>query len=158
MKAAAANALDAKHHPFIAIGGVSCYRQWASVCQYLQRKGIRFAADAFDSDRETNPNVMRAIEKLYSIAAEYGIQMKRCNWGTEQKGVDDFLLSAAVWTESGILLRALWDPRTFVPPEKYMKKKPAAFTPPVHKPKATGEKIWQMKGILSGSSRAQALL
>lgn len=57
MKAAAANVLDAKHHPIIAIGGVSCYGQWEETCRYLQSKNIHFVADAFDSDRETNASV-----------------------------------------------------------------------------------------------------
>lgn len=136
LKAAAANALDAKHHPFIAIGGVSCYGQWREVCRYLQSRGIHFVADAFDSDRETNPSVMRAMEKLYGIAAEYGIHMKRLDWGTAQKGVDDFLHDAAIWTENGVVLRSLWDPRTFTPPQKYMNRKSsAAFIPPTRKPK-----------------------
>ena len=72
LKAAAANALDAKHHPIIAIGGVSCYGQWEETCRYLQSKNIRFVADAFDSDRETNASVQKSLEKLYSIAAQYG--------------------------------------------------------------------------------------
>lgn len=55
MKAAAANVLDAKHHPIIAIGGVSCYGQWEETCRYLQSKNIHFVADAFDSDRKRMP-------------------------------------------------------------------------------------------------------
>lgn len=136
LKAAAANVLDAKHHPVIAIGGVSCYGQWAEACQTLQGKGVRFVADAFDSDRESNPSVQKALEKLYEIAADYGIQMRRCDWGTAQKGVDDFLLNAAVQTEDSVILSALWDPRKFTPPVRTTNKKtPARFTPPAHKPK-----------------------
>lgn len=136
LKAAAANALDAKHHPIIAIGGVSCYGQWEETCRYLQSKNIRFVADAFDSDRETNASVQKSLEKLYSIAAQYGIRMQRCDWGTAQKGVDDFLLGAAVQTDDGVILSSLWDPRKFVPPVRYIKKNmPAMFKPPVKKPK-----------------------
>lgn len=136
LKAAVANALDAKHHPMIAIGGVSCYGQWEETCKYLQSKNIRFVVDAFDSDRETNANVQRVLEKLYKIAAQHGIQMQRCDWGTAQKGVDDYLLSAAVQTDDGVMLSSLWDPRKFVPPVRYMKKKATAmFNPPSHKPK-----------------------
>lgn len=136
LKAAAANALDAKHHPMIAIGGVSCYGQWEETCRYLQSKNIRFVVDAFDSDRETNASVQRALEKLYKIAAEHGIRMQRCDWGTAQKGVDDYLLSAAIQTDDGVMLSSLWDPRKFVPPVRYIKKKaPAMFNPPANKPK-----------------------
>lgn len=138
LKAAAANVLDAKHHPIIAIGGVSCYGQWEETCRYLQSKNIHFVADAFDSDRETNASVQKSLEKLYSIAAQYGIRMQRCDWGTAQKGVDDFLLGAAVQTDDGVILSSLWDPRNFVPPVRYIKKNiPAMFKPPVYKPKHT---------------------
>lgn len=136
LKAAIANVLDAKHHPIIAIAGVSCYGPWREVCQHLQCKGVRFVADAFDADRETNPSVMRSLKRLYEIAAEYGIAMKRLDWGTKQKGVDDFLFSAAIQTENGVTLRSLWDPRSYTPPVKHIYKKvPAAFIPPVKKPK-----------------------
>lgn len=125
-------------HPIIAIGGVSCYGQWEETCRYLQSKNIHFVADAFDSDRETNASVQKSLEKLYSIAAQYGIRMQRCDWGTAQKGVDDFLLGAAVQTDDGVILSSLWDPRNFVPPVRYIKKNiPAMFKPPVYKPKHT---------------------
>ncbi|MBN3031680.1 hypothetical protein [Ruthenibacterium lactatiformans] len=55
---------------------------------------------------------------------------------TAQKGVDDFLLGAAVQTDDGVILSSLWDPRKFVPPVRYIKKNmPAMFKPPVKKPK-----------------------
>ncbi|MFQ9992311.1 hypothetical protein [Ruthenibacterium lactatiformans] len=64
--------------------------------------------------------------------------MQRCDWGTAQKGVDDFLLGAAVQTDDGVILSSLWDPRNFVPPVRYIKKNiPAMFKPPVYKPKHT---------------------
>lgn len=112
LKSYVANTLDDCRHPFIAIAGVNCINQWESVCKYLEENDIRFVVDAFDSDRESNAQVERAIQKLYKIANEHGIIMRRLDWGTQEKGVDDFLLS---YRKSHGFSR-LEEPRMFVPP------------------------------------------
>ena len=93
LKSYVANVLDGKHHPFVAIAGVNCWKQWEDVCRTLKANGVTTVIDVFDSDREENPRVMRAIAKLYTIANEQGIIMRRFNWGTQQKGIDDYLLA-----------------------------------------------------------------
>ena len=78
---------------FVAIPGVSCFTAWRQLLTYLKNKGVTHIVDAFDSDRATNPNVAANIEKLHTIAKEeYGYNLINWDWGTEQKGVDDYLL------------------------------------------------------------------
>jgi len=116
LKAAVASCLDEAHHPFIAIPGVMCYSQWEKVCSSLEQNGIRFIADAFDSDRETNIHVEEALKKLRTIASNHGICMVRVNWGTNQKGVDDYLLANTEWFDEDKVGIYLQDPRKYVPP------------------------------------------
>lgn len=91
LKAATAQSLSGGS--FVAIPGVTCFSTWENLLIGLKRFGVKNLVDAFDSDRATNPNVMDAIKKLHSIAREYGYEMKSWDWGTEQKGVDDYLLA-----------------------------------------------------------------
>lgn len=91
LKAAAASVLSDGW--FIAIPGVLCYDSWRELLEFLKTQNIKHLIDAFDSDRETNPQVARAISKLHAIARSYGFEMVHWDWGTEQKGVDDYLLA-----------------------------------------------------------------
>ena len=76
---------------FVAIPGVTCYNAWEELLVELKKQGVKTLVDAFDSDRASNSNVADAITKLHSIASDYGFEMKTWDWGTEYKGVDDFL-------------------------------------------------------------------
>lgn len=76
---------------FVAIPGVTCYNAWEELLVELKKQGVKTLVDAFDSDRAVNPNVNDAIQKLHSIAESYGMSMKTWDWGTEYKGVDDYL-------------------------------------------------------------------
>lgn len=116
LKSYIASALDSRHHPFVAIAGVKCYAQWDAACAYLEQCGVKFVVDAFDSDRETNFRVMEAIGELYKIAKKHGIRMRRFNWGTEQKGIDDYLLSVVRKKEE----KNNGATRKFVPPPKHV--------------------------------------
>lgn len=76
-----------------AIPGVSCYAAFEKLLQFFKEKGVTTVVDAFDSDRATNPNVAHSLSKLHKIAESYGIKMETWDWGTDYKGVDDFLLA-----------------------------------------------------------------
>ena len=91
LKAATAQSLSNGY--FVAIPGVTCYAAWEELLTGLKADGVTTLVDAFDSDRATNRNVDNAIKKLHAIASDYGFEMKSWNWGTEQKGVDDYLLA-----------------------------------------------------------------
>ena len=91
LKAAAAQSLSGGW--FVAIPGITCYTSWRELLEGLKKNNVTTLVDAFDSDRATNVNVANAIKNLYEIAKEYGFEMKPWNWGTEQKGVDDYLLA-----------------------------------------------------------------
>ena len=78
---------------FVAIPGVTCYSAFEELLVGLKKSGVKALVDAFDSDRASNSNVADAIAKLHSIASDYGFEMKTWDWGTEHKGVDDFLLA-----------------------------------------------------------------
>lgn len=91
LKAAAAQSLS--NGWFTAIPGVSTYEAWKTLLAYFKEQKVDTIVDAFDSDRATNQSVANAIDKLHSIAKEYGYEMETWNWGTEQKGVDDYLLA-----------------------------------------------------------------
>lgn len=77
---------------FTAIPGISCYEAMKKLLEFLRKKGVTTIVDAFDSDRFEKPHVAESIGKLHKIAKEYGFEMKTWDWGTEQKGVDDYLL------------------------------------------------------------------
>lgn len=89
LKAATAQSISGGS--FVAIPGVTCYSAWEELLVDLKKQGIKTLVDAFDSDRATNQNVSNAIKKLHAIAADYGFEMKTWDWGTEYKGVDDYL-------------------------------------------------------------------
>ena len=74
---------------------------------------MKTIVDAFDSDRATNPNVANAIAKLHAIAKEYGYDMKTWDWGTEQKGVDDYLLAQKIKREKEEAKRFIVAPKVF---------------------------------------------
>ena len=81
---------------FTAIPGVNCFTAWRQLLEYYKRAGVKTVVDAFDADRSTNPQVAANIQTLYEIASEYGYEMRRYDWGTEEKGVDDHLLAVAL--------------------------------------------------------------
>lgn len=91
LKASAAQSLSGGW--FVAIPGVTCYTAWRELLEGLKKRNVTTLVDAFDSDRATNVNVANAIKNLHAIAKEYGFEMKSWDWGTEQKGVDDYLLA-----------------------------------------------------------------
>lgn len=97
LKAAAAQSLS--NGWFTAIPGVSTYEAWRKLLEYFKEQNVETIVDAFDSDRATNSSVANAIKKLHEIAKEYGYEMKTWNWGTEQKGVDDYLLAQKIKRE-----------------------------------------------------------
>lgn len=78
---------------FVAIPGVTCYTAWETLLEYLKSQNVNTLVDAFDSDRATNESVAAAIQKLHGIAQKHGFEMQTWNWGTEYKGVDDYLLA-----------------------------------------------------------------
>lgn len=78
---------------FVAIPGVTCYTAWETLLEYLKSQHVSTLVDAFDSDRATNENVAAAIQKLHKIAQKHGFKMQTWDWGTEHKGVDDYLLA-----------------------------------------------------------------
>ena len=75
------------------------YEAWRKLLEYFKEQNVETIVDAFDSDRATNSSVANAIKKLHEIAKEYGYEMKTWNWGTEQKGVDDYLLAQKIKRE-----------------------------------------------------------
>lgn len=89
LKAATAQSLSGGC--FVAIPGVTCYGAWEEILVELKKQSVKTLVDAFDSDRASNPNVANAINKLHAIASDYGFDMKTWDWGTEYKGVDDYL-------------------------------------------------------------------
>lgn len=91
LKASVAQSLSDGY--FVAIPGVTCFSTWRQLLSGLKQMGVTMIVDAFDSDRATKPEVANAISKLYAIAKDYGFDMKPWDWGTEQKGVDDYLLA-----------------------------------------------------------------
>ena len=93
LKAHIACVLSGGRNPYIALAGVNCFNQWENACTMLRACGVTQVIDAFDSDRETNEHVRNALARLYEIAQRYGITMRRFNWGTKQKGVDDYYLA-----------------------------------------------------------------
>ena len=111
LKAAAAQSLS--NGWFTAIPGVSTYEAWKKLLAYFKEKNVKTIVDAFDSDRATNPNVANAIAKLHAIAKEYGYDMKTWDWGTEQKGVDDYLLAQKIKREKEEAKRFIVAPKVF---------------------------------------------
>lgn len=91
LKAATAQSLS--NGWFTAIPGVSTYEAWRKLLAYFKEQKVETIVDAFDSDRATNPSVANAIVKIHEIAKEFGYEMKYWDWGTEYKGVDDYLLA-----------------------------------------------------------------
>lgn len=98
LKAATAQSLSGGW--FTAIPGVSCYTAFRTLMEFFKSNGITTIVDAFDSDRASKPDVANSIKQLHEIAASYGMEMKCWDWGTEQKGVDDFLLSQKLSRQS----------------------------------------------------------
>lgn len=124
LKSYIAHELDGKHHPFVAIAGVSCFGAWNDACTVMEQRGIDFVVDAFDADRDENPRVQRSIQKLYEIAASHGIRMRRFNWGNQEKGIDDYLLSVRKHN-----LARIEEGRE----ESIVLTPPRKFTPPAHR-------------------------
>ena len=97
LKAATAQSITGDQNSwFVAIPGVSCFGAWIELLTFLKENGITTLVDAFDADRDINPNVKNNIDKLHEIAKEQGFEMKTWKWNSKDtfyKGVDDFLLS-----------------------------------------------------------------
>ena len=91
LKASAAQSIS--NGWFTAIPGVTCYAALKTLLEYFKANGVTTIVDAFDSDRASNESVNNAISKIHEIAREYGFEMKNWDWGTKQKGVDDYLLA-----------------------------------------------------------------
>lgn len=85
-----------KDRIFVAIPGVSCYSTFGAMCDKLKARGVKILVDAFDSDRASNESVRNSIARMAEIAKSLGLEFKTWNFGTEQKGVDDFLLAKAI--------------------------------------------------------------
>lgn len=84
-----------KQRIFVAVPGVSCYTTFRALCRKLKENGIVRMVDVFDSDRFKNDSVMNAVRTMKEIAKSYGIEFVSWNFGTTQKGIDDFLLAKA---------------------------------------------------------------
>ncbi len=84
-----------KQRIFVAVPGVSCYTTFRALCRKLKENGIVRMVDVFDSDRHKNESVMNAIRTMKGISESYGIEFISWNFGTKQKGIDDFLLEKA---------------------------------------------------------------
>lgn len=84
---------------FVAIPGVNCYSAWNTLLDWLKEQNVTTIVDAFDSDRADKKEVASSIAKLHKIASEKGLEMKTWDWGTEHKGVDDYLLARKIKKE-----------------------------------------------------------
>lgn len=78
---------------FVSISGVTAYSSLRTLLENLKKAEVKVIVDAFDSDRYSNESVFNSIQKIKEIVKEYGFVLKDWDFGTEHKGVDDYLLA-----------------------------------------------------------------
>jgi len=90
LKATVAHALSGK--TFIAVPGVSHYKALEPVFLQLKCNGTTDIVEAYDMDKDTNPNVERCCMQMIDLAKATGLQVHRLRWDSKCKGIDDWLL------------------------------------------------------------------
>jgi hypothetical protein len=76
---------------FIGLSGANCIN---GLVPLLQSMGITKVYEALDMDKRTNKNVATAADKLLRRLAEAGIDCIPCEWDSNFKGIDEFLLNS----------------------------------------------------------------
>ena len=76
---------------FIGLAGVNCRN---GLVPLLHDMGITKVYEAFDMDKNANENVTASVSKLHRRLAEAGIDCIPCEWDSNYKGIDDFLLNS----------------------------------------------------------------
>jgi len=77
----------------VAMAGVSSYKE-DELQQTLQQMDIRQVVIAFDADKASNANVLRAEDKLAKLLIGWGYQTFTAEWDeTDGKGIDDLLVA-----------------------------------------------------------------
>jgi len=75
---------------FIGLSGANCIN---GLVPLLHDMSITKVYEAFDMDKQAKPNVATAASKLHRKLAEAGIDCIPCEWDSNYKGIDDFLLN-----------------------------------------------------------------
>lgn len=83
------------HRPFIALPGISNYSQLKEECEYLKRADCQNIYLCMDMDYREKKEVAQATNKIISIIQEAGLTCYLCDWPSEYKGIDDYLLARA---------------------------------------------------------------
>ncbi len=91
LKADVAHALSGR--TFLAVAGVGNSNSLRAPFEVLKNNGTRNMYECFDSDKYSNPNVMRGAESLIELINEFGFNPKVMKWDKKYKGIDDFLYS-----------------------------------------------------------------
>ena len=79
--------------PFIAVLGVNNTKDLLGELKFLKSNGCKNINVCFDMDYLENPNVKKALEDVYKIIKNAGLNLRKITWDKTYKGIDDYLLS-----------------------------------------------------------------
>lgn len=93
----------------ISIPGVGCGQKMGQLRDRLKLFcGLgRKVYLAFDSDQLTNPNVCRELQRLGRLIAAEGASVYVLQWGSEWKGLDDYLVASPIHSIEKLIKNAL---------------------------------------------------
>lgn len=74
---------------FMAVPGVNAVSRLEETLKQLH---IRKVYEAFDMDKVTNINVLKALIKIKDILKKNGIEVQDCKWNPIYKGIDNYSL------------------------------------------------------------------
>lgn len=81
---------------FAAVPGVNAIGELPETIRSL---GVKTVYEAFDMDKQSNPEVKRALISLRETLKECGVQCIGCSWDPRFKGIDDYYLAKKICAE-----------------------------------------------------------